>query len=589
MKDKKSKNENPVSIWYLLHFFKPYKFLLIVSTIFLLVGEVAASLNPIWLKKIIDNIQNGLNFQSIISLMVIYFGLMAIKAIFSSLRDLVFAPVEMGVARDLSRKLFNHLVHLPIDYHFNQKIGGTSRKITRGGRAISFILDLLISNILPTIIQLSIVTYILFQLYTPIYAITVFITVIVYTAFTLYTTEIRQKYRLGANQADDEVAGLEVDALTNIETIKYFNNEKEQKKNYLPSIAKRYDLAVKSNQVFALIDGGQGFILLIGLLIILYMGITQTLNNILTIGDLVLLITYMVNLTAPINQLGFVYRQIKDGIADLDGVARILQVENNVEEPVNPVEIKNPIGSVHFEHIDFAYENNRSVLHDINVTIKPGQNIAFVGASGVGKSTIVKLLFRLYDPTQGKILVDNVNLKDLNKATRRKLFAIVPQEPALFNTTIGENILFGKPDATKAEIIQAAKLASIDKFIESLPDGFDTVVGERGVKLSGGEKQRVAIARAIIRDPKILVFDEATSSLDSKSEKSIQESLESVSKGRTTIAIAHRLSTIASSDTIYVLDKGRVAEIGTHKQLITKDGIYAKLWKIQSSKHRNEE
>ncbi len=587
----KSKKEikKPVNIWYLLRYFKPYKFLLIVSTIFLLTAEIAASLNPIWLKKIIDNIQNGLDFQSVVYLMAIYFGLMALKAIFSSLRDLIFAPVEMGIAKDLSKELFEHLISLPVDYHFNQKIGGTSRKITRGGRAITFILDLTVSNILPTVIQLGIVTYILFNLYTPIYAFATFLTVILYTLFTVYATEKRQKFRLGANIADDEVAALEVDALTNIETIKYFNNEIEQENNYLPAISKRYNLAVRSNQLFALISGGQGFILLFGLLVVLYLGITQTINHILTIGDLVLLVTYMVNLTAPINTLGFVYRQIKDGIVDLDGMAQILQVNNSVQEPVNPVEIKNPAGSVSFENIDFAYENKRQVLHNINVDIKSGKNIAFVGPSGVGKSTIVKLLFRFFDPTGGKILIDGIDLKNLDKQTRRKLFAIVPQEPALFNTTIGENILFGKPNASQSEIVKAAKLASIDKFIEGLPDKYNTVVGERGVKLSGGEKQRVAIARAIIRDPKILVFDEATSSLDSKSEKAIQESLESVSKGRTTIAIAHRLSTIANSDTIYVLDKGGVAEFGTHKDLINRNGLYTKLWKIQSSKHKDEE
>lgn len=584
----KKLEKKPVNIWYLLRYFKPYLFLLITSTIFLVAGEVAASLNPIWLKKIIDNIQNGLDFQSVVYLMGIYFGLMALTAIFNSMRDVIFAPIEMGVAKDLSRELFGHLISLPIDYHFNQKIGGTSRKITRGGRAVTFILDFIVSNILPTIIQLTIVTYLLFRLYQPIYAIATFITIISYALFTIWSTEKRQKFRIGANVADDEVSSLEVDALTNIETIKYFNNEDEQMSNYLPSITKRYNFAVKSNQLFALISAGQGFILLIGLAVILYFGITQTLNKVLTIGDLVLLITYIVNLSAPIGTLGFVYRQIKDGIVDLDGMAQILKVANTVAEPKNPVKLTKVKGEVKFDKVDFTYDDKRQVLHDINVEVKAGQNIAFVGPSGVGKSTIVKLLFRFFDPTGGKISIDGVDLRLLDKTTRRRLFAIVPQEPALFNTTIGENIRFGKPTASQAEIIKAAKLASIDRFIDSLPDKYNTLVGERGVKLSGGEKQRVAIARAIIRDPKILVFDEATSSLDSKSEKSIQESLESVSKGRTTIAIAHRLSTIANSDIIYVLNKGCVAESGTHKELIAQDGLYNKLWKIQSSKHSNE-
>jgi ATP-binding cassette, subfamily B, heavy metal transporter len=502
--------------------------------------------------------------------------------VFDFLRDVIFAPTEMGIARTLSRELFNHLLSLPVGYHFEQKIGGLSRQITRGGRAITFILDFLVINILPTLVELLIVTCLLLRLYQPAYALITVATIVVYTWFTIWSTEKRQKFRLGANEADDEVAGIEVDGLANIETVKYFNNEAELQGRYVPAINKRYELSVASNKLFAVISAGQAVILLSGLGILLFMAIRQTLSGALTIGDLVLLTTYIARLSAPIGVLGFVYRAIKDGLADLDAMAKILHEEATVPEPLQPVALPAPRGEVTFDHVSFGYLGKPPVFEDISFTVQPGQRIAFVGPSGVGKSTIVKLLFRFFDPTGGRILIDGVDLRDLDKETRRHLFAIVPQEPALFNTSIAENIRFGKPDATQAEVEKAAQLASIAHFIEALPEKYETLVGERGVKLSGGEKQRVAIARAIIREPAILVFDEATSSLDSSSEKEIQKSLDAISQGRTTVAVAHRLSTIAGSDVIYVLNHGQIAESGTHRQLLARAGLYARLWSIQA-------
>lgn len=574
-----------VGIWSLAKYLKSYRGVVSWTILFLFLGRVGSSLDPIWLKKIIDSIDNGSLWQGLIVLVVTYFAIRALTAFFDFLRDAIFAPAEMGIARTLSRELFGHLLNLPVGYHFDQKIGGLSRKITRGGRAITFILDLLVINILPTIVELILVTFLLFHLYTPVYAIVTFSTITLYAVFTIWSTEKRQKFRLGANVADDEVAGIEVDGLSNIETVKYFNNEGQMLERYEPAIEKRYGLAVKSNQLFALIEGVQGLILLFGLGIILLLAITQRLSGILTTGDLFLLTAYIVRLTAPINTLSFAYRSIKDGIADLDGMAKILEEDVDVSDPEHPVIIQDPKGEVTLDHVAFAYGEKESVFKDLNFTVKPGQRIAFVGPSGVGKSTIVKLLFRFFDPTGGKILIDGVDLKDLSRKQRRELFAIVPQEPALFNTTIAENIRFGKPDATQEEVEEAARLASIDTFVSRLPEKYETTVGERGVKLSGGEKQRVAIARAVIRGPKVLVFDEATSSLDSKSEREIQTSLDAISKGRTTIAVAHRLSTIAGSDIIYVLDKGEVVESGTHRQLLEKNGLYAKLWKIQAEAH----
>ena len=572
------------SLKFFLRFLKPYSGTLVLTTVFLLAGQIASSLQPVWLKKIVDSVSQGSPLRAILLIVAVYFGLRFIDALFNFLRDVIFAPIEMGISRTLSHDLFNHLLRLPVSYHGEQKLGASSRRITRGSRAIQFILDFMVGNIIPTIVQLLFATAILLKLYPPIYGLSIFVTIILYTAFTIWATEKRQLFRIAANTADDEVGGLETDALGNIETVKYFNAEPELQRRYQPLIDNRYKQTVASNQIFAAVEGGQGIILLIGLGIVILMGVRQTISHALTVGDLVLLTAYIGQLSAPIGVLGFIYRQIKDGLADIDGMMKMLQQPVTINEPTDPQALLEPQGEVLFQNVSFEYNEDRKILKDVTLDIKPGQKVAFVGASGAGKSTIVKLLFRLYEPTGGEIDIDGIPLHQLDKATRERVFAIVPQEPVLFNASIADNIRFAKPGATDEEIRAACRVANIAQMVESLPKQYETTVGERGVKLSGGEKQRVAIARAVIRDPKILVFDEATSSLDTVSEQQILGALDAAAEGRTTIAIAHRLSTVVNSDMIFVLEHGSVVENGTHQELLAKNGTYAGLWNLQSGK-----
>jgi ATP-binding cassette subfamily B protein len=563
-------------------FFAPYKVAVILTFIFLVGARAAATYDPVLLKQIIDGVANGQPITTLFGILGIYFSVRLISVLAEFLRDYIYSPVQMGVSRDIETAVFDHLLKLPVSYHADQRAGSASRALARGSRAIGFVLDFSVSQILPPLFELIFVTVLLLKLYSWHFGVVTLATVIFYTWFTIWSTEKRTKLRFEGNEKDDAASGTLVDAITNIDTVKFFNNESLMFKIFSDIKAQWMSLMTRNNRLFALIYGLQGVILLIGLGIILFYAVSQATTGIMTVGDLVLVSTYITRLSGPITTLGFVYGQFKNSFADLDTMSQILSQEPTIKEPTKPIAIEKPKGKITFDHVVFKYPGRERTIQDLSLAIKPGQRVAFVGSSGSGKSTIARLLFRLYDVNSGDILIDDVNIKKIDSKTRHRLLSIVTQEPTLFNDSIADNIRFGNPEATDEQVRESAKIAGIDRFIESLPQQYDTMVGERGIKLSGGEKQRVAIARALIRDPRIIIFDEATSNLDSRTEKAIQDALENAAQGRTAITIAHRLSTIVSSDVIYVLEKGEIKEKGTHTELLKLAGTYAKLWDIQS-------
>ncbi len=581
--------KQPHSISYFFKFFKPYTPHVIFTAIFLLANIVALTLVPIYLRNIIDALSLHKSSQVIVNFLIIYFALRAAELLSEYLRDYIWAPVITRITRDIEQEVFEHLLKLPMDYHADQKSGTAVRAVVRGSNAVSIILDFTVQRIFPPFLQLILVTILLLKLYSWHFGLITFITVVLYTWFIIWSNERRIKYRIDGNKKDDQASGVLVDTIGNIETVKYFNNSFVLFRGWQKLKVEWIGLLTRNNRLFSLGFMAQNFILLVGLGLILGSAVQQTYQGLMTIGGLVLVSTYIVQLSGPISVLGFVYGQYKNSFADLQAMAGILNEDVSIPEPTNPIEPANPQGAVRFHKVNFHYTGREQIINGLDFQIEPGQKVAFVGPSGAGKSTIAKLLFRLYDVDSGEITIDDITIKDLSIDSRRQLLGVVPQEPTLFNDTIANNIKFGKPDASQKEVEAAAAAAHIHDFIESLPQKYDTLVGERGIKISGGQKQRVAIARAIIKNPKVLVFDEATSSLDSKSEQAILTTLNEVAEGRTTLAIAHRLSTIVNSDVIYVLQKGKIVEQGTHTVLLKKNGVYAKLWELQSKSHNDTE
>lgn len=501
--------------------------------------------------------------------------------LFGELRDAIFVRVGQRALRQLALETFTHIHRLSLRYHITRKTGGLSRVIERGVKGVDFLLRFMLFSIGPLIIELTLVSLFFAAYFGWQYMVVVVVTIWLYVTFTFKLTEWRVKIRRAMNDQDSDANQKAIDSLLNFETVKYFNAEGREAARYDRAMAAYEGLAVKTGYSLSALNAGQSLIITTGLTAVMVMSAIGVQNNILTVGDFVMVNAYMIQITMPLGFLGTVYREIRQALVDMGEMFGLLGQPSEVNDAPNATELRVTGGEVVFKDVHFAYDPARQILKGISFTIKPGQRVAVVGPSGAGKSTLARLMFRFYDVTGGSISIDGQDLRDVTQSSLHQMIGIVPQDTVLFNDTVFYNIAYGNPDASVAEIEAAAKAAKIHDFIASLPDGYQTTVGERGLKLSGGEKQRVGIARTLLKNPPILVLDEATSALDTQTEQSIQESLNEMGQGRSVIVIAHRLSTIADADVILVLEDGQISERGTHDALLAKGGKYAAMWARQ--------
>ena len=538
---------------------------------------------PILLKHIVDAFEQARDHLLVlpIGLLIAYGALKLSSSLFNELRDVVFARVRFRAMRRLSTRVLRHLHQLSLSYHLGRQSGAVSRDLERGTRSIATILNYLVFSVIPVLVEFTLVAAVLLTKYELIFSLVTFSTVLVYIGFTFAITEWRMDYRRQMNVLDSRANTYAFDSLLNYETVKYFGNERLELDRYDHTLAEWEDVAVKSQSSMSLLNFGQGSIIAIGVTLIMVYAAQGVVDGSMSIGDLVLVNAFMLQLFIPLGFLGIVYRQIKYALADMDLVFKLLdRVPEVTDAPAAPPLVLRK-GAVRFERVGFHYQPERAILQEVDFRIDPGEKVAVVGHSGAGKSTLARLLFRFYDPQQGRILVDDQDIRGVLQHSLRAAIGVVPQDTVLFNDSLRYNIAYGRTEATEDAIRRAAELAHIAEFIASLPDGWETIVGERGLKLSGGEKQRVAIARAILKQPRILIFDEATSSLDSRTEQAIQQTLAEVSQNHTTLVIAHRLSTVVDADRILVMDQGRVIEQGAHRSLLAQGGTYAAMWELQ--------
>ena len=555
----------------------------VVLALLCLVAAKALSVGlPILYKDMINELNSPTtNSKLMIFLILAYGGVRFSQSAFGELRDFIFAKVAQASKRAIALETFQHLHRLSLNYHLSRQTGGLSRVIERGTSAIQFVLSFMLFNIIPTFIELFFVTVLLSYYFDWAYAAVTFFTVFIYCFFTLVCTEWRLKYRRSMNRSDEKANTKAIDSLLNFETVKYFNNEHHEYHRFDKALKAYEGAAIKSQNSLSLLNAGQNGIIAIGTVMILYMAFSDVQKGEQDLGSFVMVNTYMMQLFLPLNFLGFVYRQMKQSFTDMDTMMAVKKNTPEVLDMENAEELKVPKGAIEFKNVCFSYNSSRQILKDLSLTIKPGETLAIVGETGSGKSTIIRILFRFYEIDSGDILIDGKSIKEVSQDSLRKNIGIVPQDTVLFNDSIAYNIQYGNLDASKQDIKEASRSAQILGFIESLEEGMETQVGERGLKLSGGEKQRIAIARTILKNPPILALDEATSALDTKTEKEIASALKDVSKNRTTIIIAHRLSTIVHADNIIVLKKGSICEQGSHQTLLEKNGEYAAMWERQ--------
>ncbi len=557
---------------------------------FLVLSKLAIVGVPLALKGIVDALDTpeGRTLALPIALLIGYGVLRLAGSAFNELRDVVFARVRHGTMRDLSLKALGHLHKLSLRYHLERKTGALSRDMERGTRSASSLLNYMLFSILPTFVELGLVAAILLKNYSPWFAVIVVVTVVLYVTTTFFITNWRMKFRHRMNTKDSEANSIAIDSLINYETVKYFNNEEFEHKRYGETLAEWEDAAVKSQTSMSGLNIAQGALIATGVTLVMVLAAQGVTDGTMTLGDLVLVNAFMLQVFIPLNFLGVVYSQVKHALSDMDRMFTLLHVNEEIKDDDNATELKVGDGSVSFESVAFHYNAERPILNDVSFTIPAGKKLAVVGHSGAGKSTLARLLFRFYDVTAGRVLINGQDIRHVTQQSLREAIGIVPQDTVLFNDTIEYNIAYGRYAASHQEIEQAAQMANIHDFIQSLPEGYQTVVGERGLKLSGGEKQRIAIARAMLKNPKILVFDEATSSLDSKSEKTILESLKALAENHTTLVIAHRLSTVIDADEIVVMDQGTIIERGPHHQLLEQQGRYAEMWALQQEEEQGD-
>ena len=552
------------------------------AVIALILAKIASVSTPLVLGSAVNSLtelKSGINLFMLVPVaLVIGYGVTKIIAFtFVEIRDALFSKVSQHSIRQISLTMFQHLHNLSLQFHLNRQTGGLAKYIDRGTKGIDFLLRYVLFNIVPTFFEVFLVSGILFYLYGPWYAVITLITIGLYSYLTFVITEWRNVFRKRMNKADNDVSTKMIDSLLNFETVKYFNNE-DFEASRLDQSLEDYELAAnQSRHTLSLLNIAQTFIIMLGITIMLVMSVYGIKSGNIDVGGFVVINAYMLQLYQPLNWLGSVYREIRQSLTDMENMFSLLEISPATKEGLENMPPSN-VTEIRFDKVSFDYDVRRTIIKNISFTVPNGKKVAIVGPTGAGKSTISRLLFKFYDPKEGNIYVNNANINKISQKSLRKIIGVVPQDTVLFNDTIYYNISYGNTDANKEEVISAARNADIHNFIVALPDGYETIVGERGLKLSGGEKQRVAIARTILKNPKIFFFDEATSALDTSTEKEIQKNLENVSKDKTTLIIAHRLSTAANADNIIVLDQGAIIEQGTHESLLLEKGKYFEMW-----------
>lgn len=558
---------------------KEMPFRIFLAFIFLILATIVTVYTPFLYGKAVDLVSEGKQVN--LNLLWFVIGSYALarlgQVFFDEAKEFVFARVAQKAVRGAALKAFQHLHSLSLSFHLNRQTGGLTRAIDRGSKGIEFLLRFAAFEIVPVLVELIAVGIVLWATFGLAYAAVTVTTVIIYIIYTIKVTEWRIAIRRKMNLADENASTKAIDSLLNFETVKYFNSEKIEADRFDNAMKSYEDSAVKARASLSVVNIGQGAIIAIGLFLIMGMAGEDIASEKMSIGDFVVVNTFLLQLYLPLNFLGFVYREIRQSLLDIGRMFALVDEMPDIVDKENAYDLDVHSGKIEFKNIKFSF-GNRVILKNLSFVVNPGHKVAIVGPTGAGKSTISKLLFRFYDPSSGIISIDNQNIKDVTQSSLRSNIGVVPQDTVLFNDTIKYNIAYSKPGASIGEINNAAKLSSIDRFIANLEIGYDTIVGERGLKLSGGEKQRVAIARALLKNPKIFIFDEATSALDSKTEKSIEKSLKKLSNKNSTLVIAHRLSTIIDADKIIVLENGIIAEQGSHKELIKKNGLYAEMW-----------